>query len=225
METISSHPAKTPTQIQDVLLKAPESITDTQLLVLVLGRGTTRHGKGQVRKTGAIFELASALLAEAGGRLEHLVAAARRADFDRRHFGLGKTLGSRLIATLELAHRWREQAIKLHLMFEALCENREWAHPAQVLGEPVAYRGLLSIAETRIERVARPPDRTLQVNELLKAAELAATRAPATEFAETLLDLGISDCGLEDAIQEVRRLFETRKSPATVAVQEQGVAG
>ncbi len=385
MKKKPSQPAKTPTQIQELLFNAPESITDAQLLVLVLGMGTTRHGKGRVKKIWTVFALASDLLAEAGGRLEHLVATARRADFDRGHFGLGKILGSRLIVAMELAHRWRkgfkrrgnpgvrlngdfdllqevlerkedltegelvvallsefpseqkeaashlasypspehfvrsmtprayldsdgwrlrllvreeavyrllaacelacrhraragferptlkkgafgvsssyllklvdpespidrprrqgllakvrqnprmaanfakldrlasdaltddyEQAIKLHLMFEALCENREWTQPAEVLGEPVAYRALLSIAEAGIERAPRRPDRILRVKDLLTAAELDATRESRTAFVAALVKLGVSEAGLEKVFEEARRGYSRSVGP------------
>ncbi len=99
--------AATPFPIRDVLFDDPTRVTDAQLLVLLLGTGTTRRGKGQVKKIWSAIELAKDLLAESGGRLEHLVASARRADFDLRHFGLGRILGSRLLAAMELAHRWR----------------------------------------------------------------------------------------------------------------------
>ncbi len=99
--------ATTPTQIRNLFFDDPAQVTDAQLLALLLGTGTTRSAKGLVRKTWTAIELAGDLLVTAGGRLEHLVAGARRADFDRRHFGLGEVLGSRLVAAMELAHRWR----------------------------------------------------------------------------------------------------------------------
>ncbi len=389
--------AATPFQVRDVLFDDPARVTDAQLLVLVLGTGTTRQGKGQVRKIWPAMELANDLLAESGGRLEHLVASACRDDFDLRHFGLGRILGSRIVAAMELAHRWRrgfkrggnpairtsddddlalrilkrkvrltegelvavllssylvvqkevgsllaayaspedmmkaltpaafqgscdagtwrwlgfrcefdsacrllaaielarrhraragieryalkpgsfgltsdyliklldpespidlprrrslleqtrsnprmtedftkldqlasdaqadsfEAAIKLHVMFEALRENREWTRPAEVLGEPVPYRCLLSIAEARIDRATGSPTRILKVRDLLKAAESAAIREPISELAATLIDLEISESGMERSFEQVRHLIKNRGFSAAVAVQEQ----
>ena len=106
--TVRDDPAaRTPTEIRTALFDESVRLTDAQLLVLVLSIGASRHGKGRTRKTWTALELANDLLAAAGGRLEHLIASARRADFDRGHFGLGETLGSRLQAAMELAHRWR----------------------------------------------------------------------------------------------------------------------
>ncbi len=378
------HAATTPTEIREALFDETVRVTDAQLLVLVLGMGTTRHGKGQVKKTWSAIGLANDLLATAGGRLEHLVASARRFDFDFQRFGLGKTLGSRLVAAMELAHRWRsgfqrggspdirssqdddlaqriwqrqvpltegelvavlltrswvwqskagtflapypkledmmenltpsvfearrdagtwpcsdsdfestcrvlatielarrhrarlglerpvlkpgsfglsspyllkllnpdspldrpmrqsllvnvrsnprmaadfakldrlaidagtadyQQAIKHHVMFEALCTNREWTHPAEVLGEPVPYRALLSIAEARIDRADGRPARSLGVKDLLQAAELAASRPPLIAFVSALVELGVSESGLERTFDEARRRYSRR---------------
>ena len=386
METRQDSPATTPSEIRDALLDESVRLSDVQLLALVLGMGTTRHGKGRVKKTWGTFELASDLLNEAGGRLEHLVSSVRRADFDFGHYGLGKTLGSRLLAAMELAHRWRhgfvrkgslkgrrdreielnqrvlerddeltkrelmavvwnrfqtgqeealamlaaypkveegvralatislrrvrcdgawayswsgfrngeaacrllaavelarrhraragfeqgslkpgsfglrsryliklldpespvdrprrlrlleraranprmvadfarldrmasdagtgdhQQAIKLHAMLEALRTEHTWTHPAEVLGEPVPYRALLSVAGAEIDREASPSPRILKVQELLETAELAATRKPVGELTRALLDLEISELGLEKALGEARRLFQS----------------
>ncbi|MCP4054631.1 MAG: hypothetical protein GY739_16555, partial [Mesoflavibacter sp.] len=374
MKPKSDQPAVTPSQVKEALFDDAARVSDAQLLVLVLGTGTVRQGNRRVKKIWSAFELASDLLDEAGGRLEHLVVSARRHDFDLGHFGLGKYLGVRLLAAMELAHRWRrgfkrggnpeialdidltcrvfererltegelaavllsrnrpgqeqavavlkaypdpevmmesltpqavrttdreiwrqwfeyahgwdsvlrllaaielarrhraragieryilkpgslglnsrylikildpgspldlpcrrrlleqarslsnlngelakldqlasdagtgsfEAAIKLQVMFDALLENGEWAHPAEVLGDPVPYAALLSIAEARIDRVARPPARILKVKELLEAAELAAARESVTDFVAALLRIGISQPGLERSFE------------------------
>ncbi len=377
--------ATTPTEIQEAWFEGTVGLTDAQLLVLVLGMGTTRHGRGVVKKTWTAIALAEELLAAAGGRLEHLVACARRDDFDLRRFGLGKVLGSRLVAAMELAHRWRRgfrrggnpriqtdagddlkqrillrrvpltegelvavllarswvwqkkagsfltvypnletliekltpavylarrragtwsrsepvfdvesscrvlaaielarrhraragfehralspgsfglsspylvkllnpaspldrptrqrllanarsnprmaadftrlerlandagtddylRAIQHHWMFEALLEDREWSHPAEVLGEPVPFAPLLSIAANRIGRAGRRPAGILRVQELLAAAELAAARRPLTAFVAALVELELSESGVERACVEVRRRFSS----------------
>ncbi len=353
------------------------------MLGLVCGLGTARHGQRLVKKSWTAIGLAEELLVAAGGRLEHLVVAARRADFDRRRFGLGKILGSRLLATMELAHRWRRgfqrggdprvrasedddlmhrllrrrvpltegelvavlltrfwvrqskaeatladfpnleamiesltpaaylarrdagtwpyadslfdfesscrvlaaielarrhraragferytlkpgsfglsstyllklldpespldrptrqrllanarsnprmaadftqldrlasdagtdhypRAIRHHLQFEALRKDREWSHPAEVLGEPVPFGALLSIAEAGIERSTQRPVRILRVKELLAAAELVAIREPLAAFVAALVELGVSESGLERACEEIRRRY------------------
>ncbi len=383
MATRTDLAATTPTEIRESLFEESVRLTDAQLLVLVLGMGTTRHGKGYVKKTWTAIGLAEELLTAAGGRLEHLVAYARRADFDHRRFGLGQVLGSRIVAAMELAHRWRRgfrrggdtgvraskdddlahrilqrrvrltegelvavllsrywirqneveaalaafssletmierltpvvylarrdagawpfadspfdleptcrvlgaielarrhraragferhtlkpgsfglkssyllklldpespldrptrqkllanvrshprmvedfarldrlasdagivdypQAIQLHWMFKALLENREWSHPAEVLGEPIPFGALLLIAEAKIDRAAERPARTLRVRELLEAAELAAIREPVIAFAATLAGFGISESGLERAFEEARHRY------------------
>ncbi len=382
--------AATPHQVRDAFFANPAAVTDVQLLVLLLGMGTTRHGRGQTKKTWTAIGLATDLMNSAGGRLEHLVANARRADFDPHRFGLGQILGSRLIAAMELADRWRrgfhrggnarvrlepdvelaqevlerknrvtegelvaallgryprchketgslieayggpqglleslisrvvkisddrkaalyavlsgfdiyadagcrllaaaelarrhrtraanqrfalkpgtlgvksryliklldpgspldrarrkslleqarsnpsmtadfarldrlktearadeyEQAIQLQMQFEALCENRGWMHPAEMLAEPVPYAALVSIAEARIARPGRAPARIVEVKGLLEAAEQADVDEPVEAFVGALLDLEISESGAEKALEAARRRYCDRR--------------
>ncbi len=373
MTTARNHPGTKPSEIRDVLLENPAEIKDVQLLVLLLGTGTARHGRGRTRKTWTAIELATDLMAGVGGRLEHLVDAVRRQDFDLHHFGLGKMLGGRLIAAMELAHRWRRgfrnggrrtirgypqfdlmelilerranlreteliaiamtrfhrrqrevgailknytspaalirsltpqvltanlypdldiqerdrlyaavelarrhraregterfelkpgdfglssryllkllspgspldlakrrslldkarsnpnmasdfvtlkrllrdaraedywQAIALHVKFEALRQNREWDHPAEVLGDTVPYAALLAIAEAKMVRSGRQATRVLRVKELLEVAEQAAASGPVAECVEALRETGLSEAGMERALVEARR--------------------
>ncbi len=124
-----------------------------------------------------------------------------------------------------------QQAIRHHVMFEALCENCEWENPAEVLGEPVPFGALLSIAADGISRSGRRPTPVVRVKELLEATELAAMEEPLTAFVAALVELAVSDPGLERAFQEARRRFRNRSSAlarrqegsAAVAVQDHGV--
>ncbi len=391
--TTRTNQATTPTEIRDVFYDDLAAVSDVQLLVLLLGMGTTRHGRGRPKKTWTAIGLATDLMEHAGGRLEHLVESARSADFDRHRFGLGNMLGSRLIAAMELAHRWRrglrrggnakvslktvrdwpkqvferrsgltegdllaivlsryprnkelqpylevfsspetliktmtpravmvnekcravdrlgylkiklyddpcrrllataelarrhrlragtesftlkpgalglesryliklldpaspldrarrrsliEQArsnpkmsadfatldrlakevgtadygwaIRHQVQFQALLDDREWHHPAEVLGEPLPYAALVSIAEARAARSGPTPARVAEVQELLEAAELAATEKSIDAFATALLDLEISDSGLERVLAEARRHLAGRRRRST----------
>ncbi len=385
--------ATRPQQIRDVFLKNPAVVTDVELLVLILGTGTTRHGRGRTKKTWTAVELATDLISGAGGPLEHLVADVRRPDFDLHRFGLGENLGSRLIAAMELAHRWRrgfrrgrgsrvrhdvdlvqqvlerdrrltegellavllcryprgqmklgaalpgyggpqrlielliskvlktdgdresalyavcsgldiyadgrcrllavaelarrhrarapaepltlkpgifglqsryllklldpdsplepdrrvrlfeqarsnprmsadiaildrlakealtdshEQAVRLHFQFAALLNRRGWAHPAEVLGEPVPFAALLSIAEATLARQGATATRLLEIKELLEAAEQAAASGPVAAFVRALQKTGISEAGVRRALEEAGRRVARDRRPAGV---------
>ena len=385
--TANPQAAKTASEIQIALFQKSMRLSDAQLLVLVLGTGATRYAKEWPKKTWTAIELAQRLLDMAGGRLEHLVASARRSDFDRRRYALGEVLGCRLLATVELAHRWRQGfegggdltvhedgdieirqrvlerdagltegeliavlvshysfsqraasifaryssaedlmrtltpasyrqarlegiwplegdstkqsacrllaaielarrhrarsgferhalepgslglsspylvklldpespldrptrqkllanvrsnpqmaedfnqldrladdagtddvflAIRHHAMFEALNETSDWVDPAEVVGEPVPFAALLTIAEARISGSTGDPARLLKVREPLEAAELAAARGPLIPFVAALEELAVSESGLERAFEEARRRFTSRGSP------------
>ncbi len=383
MSTRQTQAAK-PCQVREIFFANPGAVTDVQLLVLLLGMGTTRHGRGRQKKTWTAVELATDLIQGAGGRLEHLVASVRRPDFDLRRFGLGERLGSRLSAAMELAHRWRrdvrrwrggrvrhdvdlvrevleresrlresellavvarrysrgqkefgaalaghggpqrlielliskvlgsdgnreaylnavcsgldtyaddrcrllavaelarrhrarapaeclalkpgtlglksrylfklldpdsplepdrrvslleqarsnprmsadfaildrlarealtdshEQAIRLHFQFAALLNHRGWAHPAEVLGEPVPFAALMSIAEATLGRHGGTAARLVEVKELLEAAERAAASGPVAAFLEELRQKGISEAGVRGALEEAGRRY------------------
>ncbi len=396
--------ATRPQQVRHVFFKTPAAVTDVQLLVLILGTGTTRHGRGQEKKTWTAVELATDLIKGAGGRLEHLVASVRRPNFDLHRFGLGKKLGSRLIAAMELAHRWRrnprrwrggrvrhdvdlvrqvleresrltegellaivssryprgqkefgaalkafggpqrlielliskvlgsdgnreaalyavfsgfdtyadgrcrllavaelarrhrsrapaeclvlkpgtlglrsrylfklldpdsplepdrrvslleqarsnprmsadfaildrlakealtdshEHAIRLHFQFAALLNRRGWAHPAEVLGEPLPFAALMSIAEATLARHGGTAARLVEVKELLEAAEQAAASGPVTAFLKELGETGISESGVRKALEEAKRKLardHRRAGSATTSKVKQGRA-
>ncbi len=108
-----------------------------------------------------------------------------------------------------------EQAIRLHFQFAALLNRSGWAHPAEVLGEPVPFAALMSIAEATLARHGGTAARLVEVKELLEAAELAAADRPIAFFAKELLDLEISDAGLERVLEQARRrLLERRRRSA-----------
>ncbi len=99
--------SESPQEIRDLLCQDPAAVSVTQLIALVLGKGSRGRGKGQGPQSWSSVELAAELLAEAGGRLSNLVQATCANALDWRPFGVGKNIGARLIAAMELAERWR----------------------------------------------------------------------------------------------------------------------
>ncbi len=89
-------------------------------------------------------------------------------------------------------------------MFEALHRRRDWKHPAEVLGEPVPYRVLLRMAQTRIDRAAETPARVQEVQDLLQQAEREAAVQPVTAFVDALRGLSLSETGANRALEEAR---------------------
>ncbi len=105
-----------------------------------------------------------------------------------------------------------KNAIELQSMWETLIKRRKWNHPAEILGDPVPYPALLSIAQARIDAGAGPQARIRRIQQLLERAELEATREPVAAFVEVLLDLGLSEPGVKKTFEEVRsRYFESRR--------------
>ena len=103
------------------------------------------------------------------------------------------------------------KAIELHVMFEALRRSRKWTHPREVLGDPVPYPALLSIAEARIKRGDKPTGRLRQIRQLLETAEGAVTREPIKAFVAVLLDLELSESGAARAFKEASQRYRERR--------------
>ena len=104
------------------------------------------------------------------------------------------------------------KAIELHVMFEVLRRSRKWTHPGEVLGDPVPYPALLSIAEAWIKRGDKPASRFRRIKQLLETAEGAATREPIKAFVAVLLALGLSESGAAGAFKEAsQRYSESRQ--------------
>ncbi len=99
------------------------------------------------------------------------------------------------------------KAIELHGMFETLIKRRRWTHPSEILGDPVPYPALLSIAQARIDAGARPTGRIKRIKEMLEAAEQERTKEPTKAFVEVLLDLDLSEPAAKKAFAEARRLY------------------
>ncbi len=380
--------ATTPAEIRENLFFDPSRVTDPQLVALLLGKGTRRKSSDKPPKSWSCVEIGEQLFKQAGGRLSDLVTAIRRDGIALQEYGIGKKLGARLIATMELAYRWRrgfrkggkaeirsgvdmdleqliferqgklsdgellvpligragndtgrlleffkspqalveslkfdtftakrkdsrarmtlpeadvelklaefgrllaglelvrrhrvqamvesrklstgasglslrdlvtlldterrldlplrgtlieilrshpdlarafgnldtlaaeagaesyEEAVEVHQMFEELRQRKEWSDPAEVVGPQVRFGKLLSVAEAKIARASRPPNRVLEVKELLEAAQRTAIEQPVGSFVDALLELGITDEGAREAFEEARRLYFLRK--------------
>ncbi len=100
-----------------------------------------------------------------------------------------------------------ERAIELQEMFEVLLKRRRWSHPAEILGDPVPYPALLSIARARIEANAKPPGRIRRIQKILEDAERGRTKDPITAFVETLLELDLSESAADKAFAEAHRQY------------------
>ncbi len=98
---------ETPQEIRELLRHDPAAASDAHLIALVLATGTRVRGVRQGKSSWSSSELASALLAEAGGHLCDLVRATCADTLEWRRFGVGRSIGARLIAAMELAERWR----------------------------------------------------------------------------------------------------------------------
>ncbi len=109
---------QTPQEIRELLCKDAAAVSDSQLIALVLATGTRAPGTprprprgtpddGQKKSSWSSLELAASLVEEAGGRLCDLVQVTCANAIDWRLYGIGKNIGARLIAAMELAERWR----------------------------------------------------------------------------------------------------------------------
>ncbi len=102
--------AESPQEIRELLCKDVAAVSDAQLIGLVLATGTRAPGArapNNGKSSWTSMELASSLLAEAGGRLSDLVQATCANAIEWRRYGIGKNIGARLIGAMELAERWR----------------------------------------------------------------------------------------------------------------------
>ncbi len=95
----------TPETIRHVLWSDPTRLNDPQLVALLLGSGTTRRS-GRVVESWSAFSLAEALYREAGGQLVAFVEAVCSDALDLASFGVGQSIGARLVSGVELADRW-----------------------------------------------------------------------------------------------------------------------
>ncbi len=100
-------PPRTPQEIRDLLRTDAEAVTDQQLLALVLAKGSARGRPGKAKKSWTTVALAADLYEMTGGSLSDLVEKTHSNEINLAHFGLGESVGSRLIAGMDLAHRWR----------------------------------------------------------------------------------------------------------------------
>ena len=72
---------------------------------------------------------------------------------------------------------------------------------------------LLSIAEARIKRGAKPRGRFRKIKQLLETAEGAVAREPIEVFVAVLLDLGLSESGAKRAFKEARQRYFASRQP------------
>ena len=100
-------PPRTPQEIRDLLRTDAAVVTDQQLLALVLAKGSARGRPGKAKKSWTTVALAKDLYEMMGGCLSDLVEKTHANEINLTHFGLGESVGSRLIAGMDLAHRWR----------------------------------------------------------------------------------------------------------------------
>ncbi len=108
-----------------------------------------------------------------------------------------------------------EEAVEVHQMFEELRRHKKWSDPAEVVGPQVPFRNLLSVAEAKIAAASRPPKRVIEVREILLAAQRAAFEAPVGAFVDALLELGITDEGAREAIDEAKRRYFNQDAGAS----------
>jgi len=97
------------------------------------------------------------------------------------------------------------RAIEVSLMFEWLCRDRTWSHPAEVLEGDVPYHRLLAIARARIARSAGEPARIQEVETLLEQAAQDAAAEPIAGFVEALARCKLPRAVVEQAIEEAKR--------------------
>lgn len=81
---------------------------DHYLLALILGKGTRQSRPGRKAKSWTAVTFAEDLYQAAGGQLSVLVQGTNCNALDLTQFGIGDSIGSRLIASMDLAHRWCE---------------------------------------------------------------------------------------------------------------------
>lgn len=98
---------ETPQEIRELLRHSPAAASDAHLIALVLATGTRVRGARPGKSSWSSTELASTLLAEVGGHLGQLVEATCTGALEWRRFGVGRSIGARLIAAMEFAERWR----------------------------------------------------------------------------------------------------------------------
>ena len=97
----------TPQEIRNLVCNDLRSVTDPQLLGLVLAIGARgRTARGRAGKSRTMVGLAEVLWAQAGGGLADLVHKTCAHELDLSRFGIGKSIGGRLIAAMTLADRW-----------------------------------------------------------------------------------------------------------------------
>ena len=387
-QTKPERPTESPQEIRELVCKDVTAVSDTQLIALVLATGTRVPGtrastSGGGKSSWSSMELASNLLAEAGGQLSDLVRETCANAIDWRLYGIGKNIGARLIAAMELAERWRvgagsavssaqaslearplslavferqrtpsavelvalvlgvrlpdieiaervvtvfgslrgliatlafdafesfhrkghiylrlpstglviehadlcrlvaavevarrhrgqtvvmttepdslgltsanleklldpatpldaelrqslveelrshpelaadfvkldrlatdsgtgnyQRAAEIHRMFHALSSRQGWRHPAEIVGEPVPYRALLSLTQATIDRATEPSARILEIQALLQHAERDAAAQPVATFVDALRGLKLSESGAARAFDDAQR--------------------
>ena len=132
----------------------------------------------------------------------------RLADAVRTDPRLTADLGQlRSLLESSRAANFRE-AIELHKMFELLLRQSDWVDPAEVVGNPVPFRGLLAIAEARTAET-RDPAAIRHLEEGLRKAEREAAERPLASFVDALLDLRLSDTGAAEVFEEANRRYRT----------------
>ncbi len=151
---------------EKLLERGPESLTDAELVAVLLRTGTAGTG---------VLELAERWLSEAGG-LEGLAAADRRAVLRRR--GIGPAKGSVVAAALELGRR----LARMPLAREPLLDRPE------VVADYLAR----SYASARVEKFGAltldARNRLLRVHEIHRGGRSHADVEPAEVFNHAILD-------------------------------------
>ncbi len=99
-------PPKTPQEIRDLMLSDVSLAEDRHLLAVLLGIGTAGRRRGRVRKSRSSLGLAEALFEEASGWMQ-LVDGIHAETVVLSDFGIGVSVGARLVASVELSRRWR----------------------------------------------------------------------------------------------------------------------
>ena len=133
-----------PYEFRPLLLEDPGRLSDPQVLTLLLACGTTRQASEQwPKKTWTAVALGEELYAAAGWQLRTLARLCLSGALDLRQYGLGRILGGRLVATLELAQRWHQgwgeaceigiRSESLKDLAEAVCRRREPATDGELL--------------------------------------------------------------------------------------------
>ncbi len=100
-------PPKTPQEVRDLMCSDISLAKDRHLLGVILALGAAGRRRGRPRKSRSSLELAEALLEATGGGWVQLVDTTHADALDLSSFGIGVSIGARLIAGIELSHRWR----------------------------------------------------------------------------------------------------------------------